>query len=263
MRFGGVRAFFFSFRRAKTKAPAETTKSRRRVRRNFGYVSPVREFVRPFQIHFTDSRDCLLCEKENLRTKSRANAENHPNARVIGRARNQISQSLSRGVLAVAWRFFSRTRCFAVFSGPTSAPRLPFLHTHLSPTQHQTSTMACIASTFTGSVAALKASKVQVRFARRNARARRASRLPEVSGNPRSASRTLPRRPAHAGARRSRRAREPTRAGISSRPAGADGPSPPHQAGAAGFRRRTVAGNIQSTASAAFPDTPTAAGTRR
>ena len=64
VRFGGVRAFFFSFRRAKTKRLAETTKSRRRVRRNFGYVSPVREFVRPFQIHFTDSRDCLLCEKE-------------------------------------------------------------------------------------------------------------------------------------------------------------------------------------------------------
>jgi len=38
-------------------------------------------------------------------------------------------------------------------------------HTHLI-TNIQNSTMACIASTFTGSVAALKASKVQVRVAR-------------------------------------------------------------------------------------------------
>ena len=39
-------------------------------------------------------------------------------------------------------------------------------HTYTLPPKHPTSTMACIASTFTGSVAALKASKVQVRVAR-------------------------------------------------------------------------------------------------
>ena len=43
---------------------------------------------------------------------------------------------------------------------------LVIISTPRTPPKHPTSTMACVASTFTGSVAALKASKVQVRVAR-------------------------------------------------------------------------------------------------
>ena len=145
----------------------------------------------------------------------------------------------------------------------TSAPRTPFPHTQHLNTNIQNSTMACIASTFTGSVAALKASKVQVRVARRT-RARAARRVSrEFPANSRSASRATPRGPAPAGAKRNRRAREPTRSGMSSTRAGADGLSRPHQAVAAEFRRGRMREISQIHRERGFPRHPDPTGTRR
>ena len=117
-------------------------------------------------------------------------------------------------------------------------------------TQQQTSTMACIASTFTGSVAALKASAVQVRFARLKERAPRrcASQSPDVRAHPRP--RAERRRAARrAGARRRRARTDAT--GISSTrnsntraAALAGGPREPASAGPgrAVFHRRRYRG---------------------
>ena len=102
----------------------------------------------------------------NLRAKSdKANANDSALFRESNRATGE-----SRAGVPGAQHEFGRFR--------TREPQLDIheaitAHATLFTTQQQTSTMACIASTFTGSVAALKASKVQVRVA-----AQRASRTP-------------------------------------------------------------------------------------
>ena len=58
--------------------------------------------------------------------------------------------------------------------GPDAIPA----HVLRTPTQIQTSKMACIASSFTGSVAALKASKVQVSIAHEHDARRRSAEMP-------------------------------------------------------------------------------------
>ena len=220
--------------------------------------------VREFVALFTDSRDCLLCAKQNLRTKSRANAENQPNARVIGRVRNQISQSLSRGVLAVAWRFFFRSRCFARVFRPDErfAAAIPAHPPLTNPTPNLNNGLHCLhlhrlgrrpqgvqgPGTFRATKRARSAARrVSRKFpAIRDSRAerRRAARRTRARGGTGARAnrreRAFPRDPsARTGRRRRIRRGRP---------------------GSVGGRLREIS---LSTASAVFPDTPTAAGTRR